>query len=258
MQVQKGLVDINTVLDTRMGTMLRIDPDAANFILRSPLYPLRATDNFFEMVDGKIPDETYRELYGQYDVETLASSLMTDMLYRLNVDVRDQIAEWESKKEEGVVAFDINVYPYKLAKEEKEVLRRAIASKLDASCEVRTVDIAWHLLTPGSIATNYDMLLIYNYEDWLRYHLETLLKDPIRDFVVMYPRIAHTGVVSESTNDVKDPFMAAPMTLHPYIQLQPLPVGYFCWNPAIYDDVNGLPGSRQDSEAARLVRTPLD
>lgn len=232
---QRALVDINMVLDTRLGVLARLNPDAANTLVRSDWYPLRDTDDWERTTEGLIKNEDYREMYNRYETETLVNSLMSDFVYALRKDVEDIIPEIEITNLTEVIEFDINVYPYTLTVEEKAIVEASLAHYLTYPAKVRVVDIAYHLLSPGMLDSNYDMMAIYNYEDWLKYHHEALWTNPIRDFTVFYPRIAPSGVMPEPDDVIKDPMSAVPMALMFHIQFKPIPTAYVCWNPAVYD-----------------------
>ena len=245
---QKALIDINTLLDTRLGVLARLNSAAANSIVRSDWYPIRDTDRFDRVSDGVISKEMFDEMYNKFEVETLSNSLMTNLIYILRSDVKDIFPKYQLKEINGKITFDINVYPYRLLDEEKEIIKRAISHYLTEPASVNVVDIAYHLLTPTGIALNYDMMTIYNYEDWLKYHHEALLTNPIEDFTIFYPRIAPSGIVPEPNEIAKDPFMVIPMALCRHLQMHPVPTSWVSWNPKVYKRlINRPPGMHLDS-----------
>lgn len=238
---QKALIDINMLLDTRMGALARLNAEATSVLVRSDWYPLRDTDNWEKATAGVIKNEEYRELYNRYETETLVNSLMTDFVYALRKDIEDIVPEIEITNLTEVIEFDINVYPYKLSIEEKRAIEGALSHYLTYPAKVRVVDIAYHLLTPQALDLNYDMLAIYNYEDWLKYHHETLWDNPMREFTVFYPRIAPSGVMPEPDDVIKDPMSAVPMALMFHIRFCPIPTAFACWNHTVYESLISTP-----------------
>lgn len=248
--LQRALIDIQMILDTRLGVLARLNPQAANKIVRSEWYHQRDTDRFDLVSDGVITLEDYRQLAGKYEVETLLESLFTDYVFLLRKDIEEIFPKTEIKDLTGRIRFDINVYPYRLLDSEKEVLRRAVARYLTEPGEVRVVDMAYHLLHPGSLNDNYEMMALYNYEDWLKYHQETLYKTPIKEFTLFHPRIAPSGEVPETDDIFNDPFMVMPLVLCEHIQLHPVPTSWVSWNPDIYDKLLNQKDTDPRSEAA--------
>lgn len=254
---QRALIDIQMILDTRLGVLARMNPIAANAIARSSWYHSRDTDRF-DLVSGGIIDlEEYRSIANKYEVETLLNSVFTDYVYLLRKDIEEIYPKTEFKGIDGRIEFDINVYPYKLLESEKEILKRAVARYLTEPAVVRVVNIAYALLPPGALTNNYDMMALYNYEDWLKYHEVALFKFPIQDFTIFYPRIAHSGEVPETDEFFNDPFQTIPLVLCEHIQLHPLPTMLACWNPNVYDRLMANPASKDpDSTPAPPESTP--
>lgn len=231
---QRALIDIDMILDTRFGTLVSLDIEASKVLVTSEWYQLRSIDRFEEVTNGAIKDKDYIELYNQHKVETLKESVFTNFIFVLRDEIEDFIPRMYSYGDTVEIIYYINTYPYKLLEEEKEIMRRAIARYLPPPAKVEMVDLAYHLLTPGMLNNNYDMMAIYNYEDWLRHHMDNLNENPIREFSIFYPRIAQSGVVPEPTRDFKDPFMIVPMITIAHIQMTPIPTAMTCWNPYIY------------------------
>lgn len=232
---QRALVDINALLDTRLGVLARLDKVAANAIAHSAWYTVRSTDDWESVTDGAISNEAFKEMYLKYEVETLVESLMTGFIHLFRKDITDVAPELEIKGIEGTIDFDINVYPYKLLASEKEIIRRSIARYLPMPAMVHIVDTAYHLMTPALLDAKYDMMTIYNYEDWLKYHHTELLNNPIKEFTIFHPRISSSGVVPEPDDIFRDPFLVAPMVLLNHVQITPVPTGLVCWSKPLYD-----------------------
>lgn len=232
---QRALIDINTILDTRLGVLARLDKEAANKVAHSDWYPVRSSDDWESVTEGVISNEAFKEMYERYEVETLVESLMTGFIHLLRKDVSDAAPELEMKGIEGTIDFDINVYPYRLLASEKEIIRRSVARYLPIPAAVHIVDTAYHLLTPSLLDTKYDMLTIYNYEDWLKYHHEELINNPIKEFTIFHPRIAASGVAPEPDDIFRDPFLVVPMVLLSHVQITPVPTGLVSWSKPLYD-----------------------
>ena len=245
---QRGLIDINMILDTRLGALARLDVTAAAKLVVTPAYRQRNCDNFGVLTDGIIDQEEYKELYEKYEAETLAESLFTNYVTLARLEVEDIVPTMDIKGLDKTIEYVINVYPYKLYAKEKEVIRRSVARYLSDPAVVKIVDIPWEELTPSVLDTNYDMMVIYNYEDWFKHHLTALKDYPMNEFTVFHPRIAPSGVVPEPVDGLRDVFMVTPMVLLGYIQLHPVASELSCFNHVAYMNAASPGESRPDSE----------
>lgn len=243
---QRALVDINMILDTRLGALARMDATEAARIVKSQWYQDRDRDKFEEFSNGLINDEVFKDIYSRYEVETLEKALFTNYIEYATNELDDILPDLEITGIDGTIKYDINVYPYKLMASEKEVIRRAVARYLTDPAEVRVIDRPWSDFTPEVIYAEYEMLLIYNYENWFIHHLEALRKFPINDFTVFHPRISPTNEVPEPTPEIKDPFMATPMVLVGYIQLHPIPTYLSNFNMKAYSQAVSQIKNHQD------------
>lgn len=243
---QRALIDIDMLLDTRYGTLRRMDPALAEALVGSNQYRSRNTDRFDLLSNGCVDQNKYEELYRNRDVETLFMSRMTDFLYFLRMDVKRAVPEIARGVEVGETSFDINLYPYDLLPEEAETIRRSIARYIPTLAEVNVVNITPEELTPARVDLSYEMIAYYNHEDWLRHHSEALLKKPIPTNVLLTPRIATSGEVPSSDPDLKDPFLCRSAVLVKFLGLHFLPIYYACWNPMVLQNLEKLKES-QDS-----------
>lgn len=247
---QRALIDIDMILDTRLGVLTRLNSEIAKDLVRSEWYRIRATDTFEDITNGGIKDSEFKEMYEAKEVETLFSSVFTNFLFYLRDDVNEFYPKMYVYGKEIELVFEINVYPYKLLDSEKEIIKRAVARYVSFPAEVKVVDLAYHLLTPNHLNTNYDMMTLYNYEDWLKYHHESLYNNPIQDFTLFHPRIAPSGKLPDLTEDksIRDPFMLIPMMMVKHLQVSPIDTVLACWNPDIYEIQKVKVGETNPSE----------
>lgn len=233
---QRGLIDINMILDTRYGALRRIDAPMAERLARSDWYRVRDTDRFEFVSHGAIKDAEFKELYDKMEVETLEASIFTDYIYELRRDVKEGFSRMERLDPGTVIEFTVNVWPYDLLESEMEVIKRAFARYLPPVMTlVDVVSIPHEKLTPSLVATAYEMLAFYNYEDWLKHHHTALLERPIPEVTLFTVRVAPSGTVPKPDHVVQDPFMALPAILMKHLNIRILPTSVACWNPVVYD-----------------------
>lgn len=231
---QNALIDIAMLIDTRYGTLLQIDPEAAVEIVKDEWYLTRDTDDFEKVSGGKLTNAAYKELYAKHDVKSLVYGVMTDFVVNLRTDIKQGIGDIERIHSDVVFSLEVNTFPFDLLPQETEVIKVAIERLLPVSAEVKMVYIDWRDLTPPILTSRYEMMAIYNYEDWLSHHVDGLSQHPITDFCLITPRIAVSGVVPKPSKDVGDPFMALPMVMSRYIQIIQVPSGWVCCNYKVF------------------------
>jgi|SRR5690554_2460300 len=241
--LQRALIDIDMILDTRYGTLRRIDSAWADEFVKTDAYMNRSVDTFGEMSGGRIDQAEYDRLYAARDRETLANSVMTDFVYYLRKDVNDIYIDMVRGTGPESINLDINFWPYELEEEEMELIRRAVQRYIPLPATVGAVKIDPKFLTPQVVDNSYEMMAYYNHEDWLKHHLDALVGKPIPQNVLVTPRIATSGVVPEPTELAKDPFMVRSAFLVRHVALVYVPTRYACYNDAVITQIRNR-GSR--------------
>lgn len=240
---QRGLISLDCLLDTRIGTLKQLDPVAAVRLAADQRYMRRYHDNMDELTDGAVTREAYQEAYRKRDGDTLYHSEMTDFVYMLRKDVKAAIPEMARGVRFSELQFDINLWPYELAPSEAEIIRRAFARYIPTPAKVEVVHLSPEDLSPTYVENHYEMMAWYDHEEWLGPNQQKLLLHPLPQTVLMTPMIASSGVVPEATNDIRNPFSARAMILVQFITLQYLPVPFFCYNPFIRQELHSPPRS---------------
>lgn len=173
MSVKTFLVELDTLLDTRIATVSLMDPKAAVALLKNG-YRDRQIDDFSALTDGVINNADYRLAYENRDVETLKESRCTAMVLLLK-DLVDKIEvqRIDTPFTERVVV-EVNIHPYKLTSVESDALVTAVMAYTGLETEVKVVDHTLSQLTPTAIKDRWDAVILYDFNEWFRIHCETL------------------------------------------------------------------------------------
>lgn len=230
---QRALVSIDLILDTRHGTLRRIDEKAANALVVNPAYRNRMTDDFHSLSGGVIDNAQYKELYSKRDVETLALSRMSDFVFYLRMDIKQGMKPVDRGVTDTVFTIDINIWPYDLLPPEIKRIRRAVAHYMPTPSVVNVVNLPPAQVTPAFLDDNYEMFAYYDHEDWLGPQTDALVKHPLPTTVLMTPMISSSGVIPEPTDEIKNPFLCRSAMLVKFVALHYIPVEYACFNPFI-------------------------
>lgn len=160
--------DIDSILDTRIGTIVKINPEAADEILSKEEYFLRNHDHEIVGLTDKVTLEDYKTMWENRDVETLMLSRPTNMLLQLSTIMMKLDKDAINTPLIDSVDLEINIYPYQLTDEEKDELKIIISTYVGALVKITIIDQKVGLIEPGYIKENYGLMIIYEFQQWLR------------------------------------------------------------------------------------------
>jgi hypothetical protein len=136
------------------------------------------------------------------------------------------------------VTIDINLFPYtELTDTEIKIFVRAVRRYFPHNITVNAINVPWAELTPEIVARTYDMIAIYNHEDWLIPNEKALIARRLPNVVMLTPTIATSGELPEKNPDVENPFSARSMVLVKFIALTYIPTAWACHNPIIHQEI---------------------
>lgn len=156
--------ELDAILDTRMGTLLQIDPDCVQRVIENG-YFTRDRDLFFE-IDSK----QFQERYKTRDKKTLQASVMTPMLSYIK-DFCKHTYEGNIKTpylKQPIVR--VNTYPYQLSDKEKALLLNAIKFRLGNIPPVEFVHLTYEQITPSYLKQDTSIIALYDPFEWLEVH----------------------------------------------------------------------------------------
>ena len=228
--MKKVLVSIDAVLDTRYGTLLKLDKQKALEVAKTGKYTTRTSDTWCELgVD--IDQDRYNDLYLNRDIETLKLSRPSNLVYLLLQLYKESYSSLDPTDTNKGIEFHLNFYPYKLSSE----LRSEMAIALQALLELPDPIVPTYLspikLSPSFIKDSYEALIVYSFDDWLKENRDRLIDTPIPRNTILactiYPNITPTEKELMSEN-IKSPFTALELIMTEYIDVKFLTIDVFC------------------------------
>lgn len=222
-------VELDALLDTRMGTLARMSDDLALKTLQAG-YHHRDTD-VFELADMK----TYHALYAQRDSETLSKSMCTGLLPEMKRLVGVLTEQAISRPYYGRPKIVVNLHPYSesLTSEDKDEMLKALAVWLDGtSAEVEFTSVSQQSLTPALCkAQGFAGMILYHFNEWMDCHAQAFKTTRLGDITLFGPAIYSVRPTDdELAREIKEamhPFRAAEMLASPLINLQLIDVSFF-------------------------------
>ncbi len=227
------LVSINSLLDTRLGTLIKINPDFAFNVTSSSPYYNRVIDVFEDEEYGRLDIELYNKVYETFKESIVRNSLKTKLTSFLFELCNKLVMKAIDGPIKSMVSIDVNLHPYKFTVEESKELIKTISESLNNQFIVNYVNISTENLTCDLVNNQYSSLIMYNYGDWFNYHTSRLRTRILKEIVLYAPRL---NFVRELTDEEKnlfkykdmDEFGLTEMLLCDFIKLQYLPVNLFC------------------------------
>lgn len=221
------LVELDVLLDTRLGTLARLSPQAAEDVLINGKYHIRQSDRFLG-----VDHEQYKELYKNRDVVTLAHSQVTNALEwirRLRGVLADHAIERPYNDGTKIV---VNHYPYQLTSEEQEEMVKAIGAWLNYELPVELVSIRTEDLTPQHCKSSYAMMMIYDFEVWMEIHASAFEQVRLPEVPLFAPAIYFNKEPSakeleKAVKEAGHPMRALELLASPLIDLKLIDVKFF-------------------------------
>lgn len=185
--------ELDAILDTRMGTILRIDSRSVERIIKSGYFH-RDRDRFIGINDSK-----FKELYKNRDKETLKASMMTPIVgFMRDFCKRTYEGNIETPflKEPRII---VNTYPYKLTKEEKDILLSGIQYKIGRISHAELTYMSYDQITPKYLKQETSIIALYDPYQWLENHSvsEVFKKESCPDVMMLGPSILRNTDVQD-------------------------------------------------------------
>lgn len=204
--IKRILVDLDVLLDTRLGVIRYIDAEAASYVVSNNEYWLRENDDWFKLTNGRITNEQFKEVYakrGEYSSEILNASVLSNIIpFLMRVLAEDNINRLDNMgNPDDEVGITVNYWPYDLPGETIEELKD-IVREYYGNIPVEVVSYSLETLEPKFLDALCSMYLTYSMHDWLYTHYLALSKVLMPDFNFIGPKLFEKDV-SQLTIDQK-------------------------------------------------------
>ena len=224
------LVELDCLLDTRLGTILGLSKEAYDSLLGTNYFN-RNTDDFEAATGGLITNEDFKKAYAARDVETLQISQTTNMPLHLaeiacNVKLDPELMEFNRRTK-----LMVNTYPYELSPEELGVLLEILEGLLPNWDEITIGSIPLLQMTPDYLLDNWSYVYVYNFNSWLELYGKQLENKRIPQITFVTPKILQNGLPKdeEELKQLKafDVFESGEFLLQEYVGLRAISSSYF-------------------------------
>lgn len=173
MKKQVYLIDIDMLLDTRLGTLAKMNPDYQTVVLDKG-WRHRQGD-FYEQWIPNFNRAEFDKLWAERDNETLALSRPTAYISEMVSDLNFLYTNSVNHPHVEGNLLMVNIYPYLLTDVEREEVKAIMSDFAGNGIKVEVVRIPPKDLTVDRIRNEIDVLVRYSFDDWFAIHHEDLI-----------------------------------------------------------------------------------
>lgn len=233
MKYLKVLVDLDAIMDTRLGTISQIDDAAAIKCFESEEYYFRLKDDFTDICG--IGMAQFREAYANRNLDTIKRSVVCPTAFIL----KEMIISLELAQAQhplaGVPAVDLNIWPYQLDQQTQQFLAAAVGNYAGMESPIRCVSFSPEQLSFKLMKEHYGAYLVYGFRDWVKYPLESkeFEKTTIPRVSVVAPALFETDLPTPSEYEQQglnpdiDPIEMTEVMFRPMVGLDMAPAFMF-------------------------------
>lgn len=227
-------VELDALLDTRLGTLMRAEPKRTKKLMMDTRYYLRECDDFEPLVG--IAKEDTDQLYRERDEETLKHTLMTPMMFTLRDIAHDLFRRSFIDLTMKQPTIIVNTYPYVLDESTVGELTSAIMSYVQLPIQISCRYLPLKDVTPGLIRSTYSGMIMYNFNAWLVHHVEAMKSICFPRVTIMAPKL-YVDRPPKDPDEIKfdnpaiTPWSIAREGYAPYFTLMFVPVSAYCIIP---------------------------
>lgn len=232
MNTSHVFVDLDSVLDTRLGVLL------AEGKIDNP-YEYLTSFEYYTRGDNALAGmsvEEFEELFKNRDKSALVNSVATLMCLQLSRFIAERVfVDVEAPATPERVKLTVNVYPYVLTEEEMRLIESALIAHTGELVEVECVNMLPSFLTPMYLKNRYDLVVMYDYASWLESQQDNFEKVQIPEIDLLIPALAFRTITAEDAEYIQSegisPFDALELMHSGLIGLTACDVKYWCAVP---------------------------
>lgn len=226
-------ITLDSLLDTRLGVLNSINPDFAISVTSKPSYYNREIDEFKDKELGELNPVLFKKVLEAKRGLVLKNSFKTKMHLFLNQVCSVYVDKILNTPGNNALELDVNTYPFSLTDEEVAIALEGIVKMIGDKVTINMVNLSHKELTMDYIRDNYNIMIMYNYHEWLNIHTEELKKKTIIHVKLYVPMIFFGSLPTEQQYKEleeinNDPFELSQKMLSPVVSMEYLPISLYC------------------------------
>lgn len=220
------LVTLDCLIDTRLGVIAQAYPDKVAKILNRKYYE-RIQDVF-----PGINQEEFKTLWKNRNTDTLKSSMMTNIHLLMESFIRSSAKDVMAGGQLSNMIFDINIHPYVMDDEERQDLIGILEAIVGDAPEYNIISVPNEFLTPQHCKANYQVMVMYDFADWMRMHAPIFKEFRMPDLLIYAPQLLEKLPSPEEAQEMEkagvDPFEASRIAAAPAFGIRYLTIDMYC------------------------------
>lgn len=197
LQVRNIAIDLDSLFDTRLGTLTVISADFAARVGGSERYYRRESDIFSTKEQGELSVETYDQVRKALANEVLANSMPTRMIKFLKELAVSIIDSTQTKGLVNDLEIHLLTSEYSLSAQEHADLAEMVSQFLNGSFVVKINEVSFKDLTPESARSHYHSMIFYDPQLWINHHERALRDGQTKNLTVYAPDVVRKRNITE-------------------------------------------------------------
>lgn len=253
------LLDLDCLFDTRMGTLLDLDPEIAGHLSVSA-YRERLLDDYTALTQGRVTTEAFNARYATRNLDILQKSIITGIVPVLITYVEGLKERLFRGVDVTDINIDLNLHPYHLPGPLLESIKNCLLHLFPPYVKFGVGRYDTAKLTPAFFDTYYNGWVTYDLQKWLEIHHEQLLVKPLNGMSVISPKLFMKEPGEFKTEDEvfkeADVHGLFEMVMEDFLHIEHLPVSDFCFLvPGTYRIPEDQASSSSSAMAAAAAST---
>jgi hypothetical protein len=187
--IKKILIDLDTLLDTRLATLGALSTEALNYVVKHDAYWQREHTDWSVLTNGLVTNEQFAERYRNRDDAILRTSTMTAIMTVLLQILAEIDANAIDGMHETDVGVEVNLAPYSPTHEEVEELQTILRMHYGQETIITFCNIPLKELTPAVLRERYSAVIMYGFHEWIVEHDVALMQARTPCFNFIGPKL---------------------------------------------------------------------
>jgi len=226
-------VSIDSLLDTRQGTLLHISPDVAFEITTQEEYHARTSDEFISKTYGKLSVDLFKQIKETYKHEIIFKSLKTKMYLFLQELIGAYIEMAAGTPHVSTITIEVNLHPYKFSEEQIEYIMKALIAHIGNAAAISIVNFDLNTFSLKEVSSKYDALVMYDPVNWLNSRHNEFKTGVLKETTLYLPKMNNVRPLTDKekkdfSKDVSDIYSFTQMVFTGFIRLVYIPVESYC------------------------------
>ncbi len=196
---------LDDLLDTRLGVIHKLNPEAVDYIIQHDRYHGRDFDDWERLTGGLITNEQFTIAWDKRDLSLITEGhcVRSGLFLVINKLLADHYKNILNGVSPEPITLEVNLYPYECGMEEVDILRGVMGDLFSKELDVHFISIPIEKVTLEFIKERYAALIFYDFQKWWNVNVGNIPKYKLNEVNLIVPRIFSkdpSGLTEEEKN----------------------------------------------------------